>query len=155
MTPTIPKLERHLNDVIVWPSQVESSINCLRDNAKPSRPLSGNQSLSFVRDRSIPSCIGGLINSCCPSAVFWCVVARIVYSLNRMVGSWSRPHVCNEERKIEPAITYIDASSSVLRKGLGSWAATAINNCSPYAILWTLRHTVCLFHVLHYTTDYK
>lgn len=112
------------------------------------RPLRQRLGSTLVGQCNAIASVVGLVYSVCPSAVFGTVRAIVVDSFHRKLRAGASAHVRVEVlERLDPSVTHVYASASVLGVGLTSLVEAPLTNTAPNVVLWRPSHTVSMMNV--------
>lgn len=116
----------------------ESSLYCCSMKPEVVGPVLQNHSHSVMLKGDISSGVSGLARLCCPFAIIWGIVARIIQAINGVFCTRSLSHVGKEADKAicsKPLVTNLYAATAIVVVVLIAAVITALFHSPPDAIL--------------------
>ncbi len=117
------------------PAASYSPVNGINGESKLSSPLGDCESLPSELEKNICARIACLFKFCGPLAVTFAVTKIIIFTLNRMLGRWPRPHFAVENSKIIPFRTHRYSSTAIPWILNLFWVIAPLAHSFPYVIL--------------------
>lgn len=94
--------------------------------------------------KTICSFISPLLVTGRPLAIIRRIALAIVFSLDRELRGWSRPHVLQKRLKtITPSVANCDSSFSIIFIPIINWTMTAIDHSCPNNVFRSARESMC------------
>ena len=114
-------------------SKINSGVNDMAVNPKLARPLRNSMGLAVNSNPSVRSPVVGLLGAGGPCAIFFAIVAVIVFALKR-VTFWPWANIgCKFGKGLKPLLAYRDASPSVIVKAFIRGVSASGNHSLPSA----------------------
>lgn len=127
-----------------WPSAFEPERQSGGRNADASSPGFEHHRFAIKGNKPGAGPVAGLLLCCGPLAVFWRVVAVIVFPVYRAI-CWLFAHVCQKIGKAifsAPSVAHLDAAPAItVKKSIGRVSASVVHR-SPYPVGWAFCHAV-------------
>jgi len=79
-----------------------------------------------------------LLRAGSPSAIRWCVITIIIYSVYRMLRSWPSSHILDKIGEFQPSFTNLYSSLSIIFILYRLRIFTSCSHCIPNKVFWPM-----------------
>lgn len=119
-----------------WHFTPKAHGNSLIRNAQFNRPLSHRQRLTVKSKPASITPVKNLFGARCPFAIFLAIRSIVVFSFQRMLCSWTLPHIFIKLRKRIPFLAHLYSAPGIILRSLNARIIAARSCCSPNSIFW-------------------
>jgi len=111
-------------------------------DARDTAPIRNCVAFAIPAQKAVVSRVVVLFDGRRPVAILGCIVPIIVAALECVTRCWAWTHIRVKSRKLQPAITHLNAAATIVAICPGRWVKTTPQHTRPHAIFRAIGFSV-------------